>query len=162
MLSKEKGQNTSRYLEDFSVGEKFVTPSRTISEADAIEFGKLVDLDDPLHVDPERAKQTQFKSRIVQGRLVGSILSGLVYKLGLWSLDSFIVNLGHREEYVKPVRIGDTIRTEVTVKSIRRSESKHDRGVLTLEYSGKNQNNDTVCNCEVWLMLKTKSEAQRL
>jgi acyl dehydratase len=156
MSSNQKTVN--RYLEEFIPGEKFVTPGRTITEADAIEFGKLVSLDDPLHLDTERANQTQFKGRIVQGRLVGSILSGLVYKLGLWTLDGFVANLGHKEEYLKPVRIGDTIRTELTVKSVRPSESKPDRGVLTLEYVGKNQNDEIVCNCEVWLLLKRRQQ----
>ena len=45
-----------RYWEDFEVGQRYLTTSRTITEEDHLQFCKLVGYDVPLFLDEEYAK----------------------------------------------------------------------------------------------------------
>jgi acyl dehydratase len=62
------------YFEDFKVGEKSITHSRTITEADIVNFAALSGDWNPLHVDKEFAHNGPFGERIAHGLLV---LSGV-------------------------------------------------------------------------------------
>jgi len=52
-----------RYFEEFTVGERFVTQGRTVTETDIVAFAALTGDYDPLHVDAEFGKKTQFGER---------------------------------------------------------------------------------------------------
>ena len=57
------------YFEDYTLGERFVSPARTITEADIINFASLTGDWHPLHTDVEYAKSTPFGERIAHGML---------------------------------------------------------------------------------------------
>jgi len=46
------------YLEDYEVGERMVSPSRTMTEADIVNFAGLTGDWHPIHTDIEYAKKT--------------------------------------------------------------------------------------------------------
>ena len=69
------------YFEDFSIGQTFTTPARTITEADVVSFSGLSGDYNPLHTDETYASQTIFKQRIVHGMLLVSIMTGLTARL---------------------------------------------------------------------------------
>jgi 3-hydroxybutyryl-CoA dehydratase len=58
---------TQLFLEDFSKGQTFSSPSRTISAADVLAFAALTGDAHPLHYDDEYAKTTRFGRPIVHG-----------------------------------------------------------------------------------------------
>ena len=45
-----------------------------------------------------------------------------------------------------PLFAGDTIRVESEILSTRASQSKPDRGIVTVEHRGYNQNDVLICN----------------
>jgi len=67
----------TRYFDDIQVGEKSVTRSRTITEADIVNFASLSGDWYPLHCDAEYAKKSPFGDRIAHGLLILSAASGL-------------------------------------------------------------------------------------
>ena len=68
----------TKSFEDFTPGESFVSPGRTIEAADINLFAGLTGDFYPLHVDEVVAKETRFGGRIAHGPLTFSIAVGLV------------------------------------------------------------------------------------
>lgn len=109
------------YLEDYTVGEKFVSPARTITEADIVMFAALTGDWHPIHTNIEYAKKTQFGERIAHGILTLAIGGALIHRLGpyVYAPKGFIAFYGmDNVRFTGPLKIGDTIRCELTVKSL--------------------------------------------
>jgi 3-hydroxybutyryl-CoA dehydratase len=134
------------YLDDYTVGEKMVSPARTVTEADIVAFASLTGDWHPLHTDVEYAAATPFKGRIAHGMLTLSIGLALPFRLGPYSSylpRSFIAFYGMEEvRFTAPTRIGDTIRCEVEVVDI--THKGDDKGVLTIRNRIINQKGETV------------------
>jgi len=132
------------YLDDYTVGEKIISPARTITEADIINFAGFTGDWHPLHTDVEYAAKTPFKSRITHGMLTLSIGMALPFRLGPYSSylpKSFIAFYGMDDvRFTAPNRIGDTIRCEVEVIEI--TDKGNDKGVLTTRNLIKNQRDE--------------------
>jgi 3-hydroxybutyryl-CoA dehydratase len=128
-------------LDDYAVGDKFISPARTITEADIINFAGLTGDWHPLHTDVEYAAKTPFKERIAHGMLTLSVGMVLPFRLGPYSSflpRSFIAFYGMESvRFTGPTKIGDTIHCEVEVTEI--TDKSPDRGVLTTQNSIKNQ-----------------------
>ena len=102
-------------FEDFEVGETTVSPARTVTETDIVNFCGLTGDWHPLHTDVEYAAAGPFGERIAHGMLVLSIGSALAFRLGQYAVlpKSFIAFYGMEEvRFTWPVKIGDTIRCE--------------------------------------------------
>jgi acyl dehydratase len=135
--------NFGRFYEEFKTGQVFPHwPGRTISEADDTWFSLLTMNQHPLHIDAHYASQTQHGQRLVVGTLVFSIVVGLsVADIS----GRAIANLEYEEiKHIGPVFHGDTIYAETKVLDTRESQSKPDRGIVTVETRGFNQRGETV------------------
>ncbi len=130
----------SLYFDDFSVGQKFVTKARTVTEADIVNFAGLSWDHNQLHTDAEYAASTQFGTRIAHGLLGVIVHAGLSYKL---TEDSILALLELTWQFKAPIYIGDTIHIEQRVKDMR-AGSSGDHGVLTFEKKVVNQKNEVV------------------
>ena len=135
-----------RYLEDFTVGDVYRHwPGKTITEADDHLFCMITMNHHPLHTDAWYAEtQTQFGKNVVVGNLVYSLVLGMsvpdVSGLAIANLE--IETLQHK----RPTFHGDTIYAETKVLDKRESQSKPDRGVVTVETFGFNQRGEEVCS----------------
>jgi acyl dehydratase len=93
----------------------------------------------PLHTDAHYAEtQTQFGRNVVVGNLVYSLALGMsvadVSGKAIANLE--VESLKH----AAPMFHGDTLYAETTVLDVKGSSSKPDRGVVTVETRGYNQN----------------------
>ncbi|WDT74191.1 MAG: MaoC/PaaZ C-terminal domain-containing protein [Candidatus Manganitrophus sp.] len=147
---------TRRFFDDFEVGERFTTETRTITENDIVQFADLSGDHHRLHLDEAYAKKTPFGGRIAHGLLGLSIASGLWVGLGLLE-ESIIAFLGLEWKFVAPVRIGDAVNVDVIVKE-KRASRQPDRGILTLEAAVLNQRNETVQEGSWTLLLKRRQQ----
>jgi acyl dehydratase len=144
------------YFEEFVEGQVFEHAlSRTVTEMDNVLFTALTMNPQPLHLDAEFAKNTEF------GRpLVNSIFTlGLVIGIGVGdtTLGTTVANLGMTDvRFPKPVFHGDTIRAKTTVISKRSSRSRSDAGIIEFEHEGLNQRGETVAICRRAALMKTK------
>ncbi len=134
---------TGLYWEEWKIGAEFVTSARTITETDIINFAGISGDYNPLHIDEEFCRNTQFGTRIAHGPLVYSIATGLIFQLHLYD-DTLIAFVGFDSlKFTKPVKIGDTIHARVEVIE-KRETSKSDRGIMKRLLQVLNQNNELV------------------
>lgn len=134
------------YFEDYHVGEKFVSPARTITESDIHAFASLTGDWHPVHTDVEFAKKTPFGGRIAHGMLTLCVGSALIFRLGQYVTlpKSFIAFYGMDSvRFVNPVMIGDTIRCEVEIIALEHKDEK--RGIIVSRNAIKNQKDQDVC-----------------
>lgn len=147
-----------KYYEELDVGMRFEhEPGRTITEADNLIFSTLTMNPQPLHLDAEFAKGTQFGQRIVNSMFTLGLVVGL--SVGDTTLGTTIANLGFEETvFPNPVFIGDTIRVETEVLAKRESKSKADRGIVTFEHRAVNQRGELVCRVKrLGMMLRREA-----
>ena len=143
----------SLYFDDFHIGQKFVSKSRTLTEADIVNFAGLSWDHNQLHTDAEYAGQTQYGTRIVHGLLGVVAHAGLTYQL---TEDSILALLELSWKFQLPLYIGDTIHVEQTVKELRES-SAGDRGILTFEKQVRNQIDKVVQTGTTTILLKKRT-----
>ena len=148
-----------RYLEDFVVGDVYKHwPGKTITEYDDHLFCMITMNHHPLHTDAWYAEtQTQFGKNVVVGNLVYSVV------LGMSVPDvsgAAIANLEVEElKHAKPTFHGDTIYAETKVLDKRLSQSRPDRGVVTVETRAFNQRGEEVCSFRRKVMVPTRDAA---
>ena len=148
--------NFGRFYEEFETGQVFPHwPGRTISESDNTWFSLLTMNQHPLHIDAHYASQTQHGQRLVVGTLVFSIVVGLsVADIS----GRAIANLEYEEiKHIGPVFHGDTIYAETKVLDKRESQSKPDRGIVTVETRGFNQRGETVLTLRRRVLIPKRS-----
>ena len=143
------------YWEDWEPGREWESAARTIGETEISSFAGLSGDYNPLHVDEEYAKTTEFGTRIAHGPLVYAIAAGLLFQLHLYD-DTMIAFMGFNSlRFVAPVRAGDTIRARIKVLE-RRETSKPDRGIVIRELSVANQRGERVQEGEQVLLIKRR------
>lgn len=143
------------YYEELDVGSVIEHAlRRTITESDNVWFSTITLNSQPLHIDEEFAKQTQFGQRIVNSILTMGVVGGItVVDL---TLGTTVANLSYDEvKFPHPVFHGDTLRTETEVLDKRESKSRPDAGIVWFRHRGYNQRDEVVCDFKrAGLMLK--------
>ena len=132
-----------RYFEDFDIGAEFVTPARTITSTDIVNFACLSGDFNEIHTNFEYCKTTQFGEPIAHGPMIYGVAGGLQYASGL--NDGTLLALVQIDQWrmLAPVKHGDTIRMKSTVIEKKQS-SKPDRGTITFKRKIVNQHETTV------------------
>lgn len=133
------------YFDELTVGDRFATRARTITEADLVFFSGFSGDYSALHTDEEYAKRGPFGRRIAHGCLTLSVGTGLEFSLmsGSGPEDSIVAFYGmDRVRFVKPVFIGDTLHVEGEVLALEAKDET--RGVVTIREEIKNQDGTTV------------------
>jgi acyl dehydratase len=104
-------------------GERYVTQGRTVTETDLVMWSMFTGDLNPIHVDEQfAAAHSVFGTRVPQGLLAVAIASGLQERLGLWDGTGRAM-LGQSIRFRRPLRIGDTIRVEMTVAEVRERDA---------------------------------------
>ncbi len=141
-----------KYFEDLEVGQRIQHHlRRTVTEMDNVLFSALTMNTQPLHLDEEFAKQTQFGQRIVHGVFTMALVVGL--SVSELTEGTIVANLGYdKVVYPQPVFHGDTISAETEVLEKRASASKPDRGIVRLRQIGRKQDGTVVVELERTVM----------
>ncbi|MGH7902975.1 MAG: MaoC/PaaZ C-terminal domain-containing protein [Candidatus Dormibacteraceae bacterium] len=143
------------YWEEWEPGREWETAARTIGETEISQFAGLSGDFNPLHVDEEYARTTDFGTRIAHGPLVYAIAAGLLFQLHLY--DGTMIALAGLEvvRFEGPVRAGDTIRVRIKVLE-RRETSRADRGIVRRQFRILNQRQVCVQEGVQVLLLKRR------
>ena len=150
------------HLEAFRVGEKTISPGRTVAEADIVMFAGISGDWNELHTNAEYMKNSPFGQRIAHGMLTLSIASGLSLRGRRHQALEVLAFLGmDNVRFTVPVFIGDTIRVESEVLETRSSKSRPETGIIKLKNTVKNQKDETVATWETVLMVPTRTEEQK-
>ncbi len=137
-----------KYYEDLRVGQQFKHPlGRTVTEMDNVLFSALTMNSQPLHVNEDFARKTEFGQRIVNGIFI----LGLVVGLSVPELTegTIVATVGYdRVVSPHPVFHGDTIYAETEVLELRESKSRPDAGIVRLKHRGRKQDGTIVIELE--------------
>lgn len=131
------------YFEDFSVGQEFLTPARTITQTDIVNFACLSGDFNEVHTNFEYSKNTPFGEPVAHGPLVYAVLAGLQYATGI--NDGTLLALLQIDGWrmLAPVKHGDTIRLHSKVLEVRELQ-KGDKGIVTFLRRGIKQDGTVV------------------
>lgn len=147
----------SQFYEDYELGVTRETLGRTITETDfVLHAGQTGDFF-PHHMDAEWCKTQPFKQRIAHGTLIFSVSIGQTAS----EINPEAFSKGYdRLRFVKPVFIGDTIYTKVTI-SEKADDKKPGYGKVVEHVEVFNQQEEIVMVCDHILLAKRKQDEQR-
>lgn len=143
-----------QYYEDYHIGEGRTTLGRTITESDIVlHAGQTGDFF-PHHMDAEWCKTQPFGKRIAHGTLIFSIAIGQTAT----QINPEAFSKGYdRLRFIKPVFIGDTIHSKVTITEVT-PDKKPGYGKITEHVEVFNQQNVLVMVCDHILLAKRKTD----
>ncbi len=120
---------------DVKVGDT-ASFSKTVTEADIVNFAGTTGDFNPVHVDAEYASKSMFKERIAHGMLMAGFISSV---LGTQLPGPNSIYLGQTLEFKLPVKIGDTVTATVTV-----AEKRDEKRIFKLDTTVTNQRDEVV------------------
>ncbi|MEG0383964.1 MAG: MaoC/PaaZ C-terminal domain-containing protein [Solibacillus sp.] len=136
----------SLYFEDFQIGDVFESPSRSITEADIVNFAGLSGDYNLIHTDIEFAKKSIFGERIAHGILGLSIASGLFTRTDVnRRMSKTLIALMGIESwnFLAPIKIGDTLHLMIEILD-KKETSKPNRGIVRFKRMVSNQHGEIV------------------
>ena len=143
-----------RYFDQWRVGDRLVHQiRRTVTETDNLLFTTMTHNPQPLHLDVEAARASEFGQILVNGTFTFALMVGL--SVGDTTLGTLIANLGYDKLVMpNPVFIGDTLRGETEIDSVRDRRSRPNAGIVTFRHDLFNQRDELVCHCLRSALLK--------
>ena len=127
-----------RFYDEWQVGDRLTHDiRRTVTETDNLLFSTMTHNPQPLHLDAEAAKASEFGQILVNGTFTFALMVGL--SVGDTTLGTLVANLG----YDKLVELRD-------------SKSRPDAGLVTFRHILLNQRDEPVCQCLRTALLKRK------
>jgi acyl dehydratase len=130
-------------FEDFEPGQVYELGSRTVTEAEILEFARQFD-PQPFHLDPEAAKESVFGGLIASGWHTGAIWMRLYVDAMLGGAASRGSPGVEELRWLEPVRPGDTLTGSLTVLDVTPSATRSDRGTVRIRGELTNQDGVTV------------------
>ncbi|TWT67856.1 MaoC family dehydratase [Crateriforma conspicua] len=142
------------FYEDYQVGDSRTTLGRTITEADIVlHAGQTGDFF-PHHMDAQWCETQDFGQRIVHGTLTFSVGVGLTAVV----VNPQGMSYGYdRLRFIKPVFIGDTLHTVVTISEKKDHKKRDNVGIVTEHLDVQNQHGETVLVCDHLLIVNKKA-----
>lgn len=145
----------SRYWEDFTIGERFRSPAKTVSESAVTLMVALAGFTIPLFNDEEYAGKTPFGTRIAPGRLTLFVMGGLEEQIGIYD-ETVIALVGlDKVRFKAPLKPGDTIHVEFEVTDLRETRSP-DRGIMVHRSRCLNQRGEVLIENEATHLMKRR------
>lgn len=130
------------YLDDLAVGRKFETHSITLTLEGCKAFAAEFD-PQPFHLDEAAARRSVFGRIAASGWYTASLSMRLLVE-GELNIAGGLIGLGGEMTWPLPTYPGDTLRVETEVLAVRVSESKPDRGIVTVRNRTLNQHDEAV------------------
>ena len=142
------------YYEDYEVGAERVTILKSFTEVDVcIHDGQVGDFFQD-HMDAELCITTEFGQRIAHGTLTFSVGVGLTATV----INPVAFSYGYDHlRFIKPVFIGDTIHTKVTIKEKKDHKKRANMGFVTETLEIINQKGETVMVADHLLLCQKKN-----
>lgn len=136
-----------RYFDQWNVGDRIVHDiRRTVTETDNLLFTVMTHNPQPLHLDAEAARASEFGQILVNGTFTFALMVGL--SVGDTTLGTLVANLGYDKLVMpSPVFLGDTLRAETEIVSLKDSRSRPEAGIVTFGHRMLNQRDQVVCEC---------------
>jgi acyl dehydratase len=130
------------YLDDLAVGRRFVTGSTILTLEGCKAFASEFD-PQPFHLDEAAARDSVFGRIAASGWYTAALSMRLLVQSEMM-IAGGLIGLGGEMTWPRPTYPGDTLHVESEVLAIRVSQSKPDRGVVTMRNQTMNQHGEPV------------------
>jgi acyl dehydratase len=130
------------YLEDLPVGRRFVTDTYVVNVDAMTDFARQFD-PQPFHLSEAAAKATFFGGLAGSGWYTAAVTMRLMVDSGP-RLAGGVIGAGCEVSWPKPTRAGDILQVEGEVLSVRTSQSRPGRGILSMGSETRNQHGQIV------------------
>ncbi|HYS46386.1 MAG TPA: MaoC family dehydratase [Rhizomicrobium sp.] len=130
------------YLEDFSVGQRFISTTHRIDAEQIKAFAVRFD-PQPFHTDEVAAQAGFFHGLAASGWHTAAITMSLLVKSGM-PIAGGLIGAGAEIAWPRPVRPGDVLQVESEVLAMTPSRSRPERGMITVKSETRNQNSEVV------------------
>lgn len=144
-----------RWFEDFAVGDEFRSPGLTLTEADIIDFAWRYD-PQPIHIDRTAAEKGIYGGLIASGWHLGSVMFRLFMMNNPFGEASLGSPGADELRWQRPGRPGDTVHTVARVLVVRPSQSRADRGLVTVHYELRNQQDEVVMSMKAVQLVRRR------
>ncbi|MFB0610734.1 MaoC family dehydratase [Aurantiacibacter poecillastricola] len=136
-----------KFYDEWQIGETIAHDiRRTVTETDNLLFSTMTHNPQPLHLDAEAARESEFGQILVNGTFTFALMVGL--SVGDTTLGTLVANLGYDKlSHPKPTFLGDTLHAETEVVEKRESKSRPGSGIVTFRHRLLNQRDEVVCEC---------------
>jgi len=120
------------------------TIEKTLDNQIVVAFASVSEDYNPIHLDEDFAKTTQFERPIVHGMLASSLISGLLASKvpGAGS-----IYLGQSLKFLRPIFVGETVTAKVEVTSVR-----EDKPIAVISTQVLNANGEVAVDGEATVM----------
>ena len=137
-----------RHYEDLSVGEVIALARTTVTKEMIVAFAREFD-PFPFHLDEAAAKASLLGGLAASGWQTAALSLRLLGDAFLNSIAS-MGGLGFSDlKWKKPVMVGDSIGGKATIVGLRRSRSRPERGIVTLDFDITNQKGEPVMTMQL-------------
>lgn len=145
-----------RYFDEWRLGDRIVhQPSRTVTETDNLLFSAMTHNMQPLHLDAEAARASEFGQILVNSTFTFSLAVGL--SVADTTLGTVVANLGYDKVATpRPTFIGDTLTCSSEVVELRESRSRSGQGLVVFRHELTNQRGEIVLSMLRTALLKKK------
>ncbi len=148
---------SGRWYEDFKVGDEIISPGKTITEAEIIDWAFRFD-PQPFHMDKNAAEAHMYGGLIASGWMLGTYSFRLFMLAHPWDPEASLGSPGVEDmRWIKPARPGDTIHVVVTIADARVSTSKPDRGIVNMDWRLCDQDDETLMTMRSVQLLRRRS-----
>ena len=130
------------HLEDFAVGQRFTSGTRTITADEIKAFAVSFD-PQPFHTDEVAAEHSFFGGLAASGWHTAAITMSLLVKSGM-PIAGGLIGAGGEIAWPRPTRPGDVLQVESEVLAVTPSRSRPERGMITVKTVTRNQNGEDV------------------
>jgi acyl dehydratase len=130
------------YLEDFAVGQRFISETRRIDSDQIKAFAQQFD-PQPFHLDEAAAQASFFQGLAASGWHTAAITMSLLVKSGM-PIAGGLIGAGGELQWPRPTRPGDILQVESEVLEVKPSRSRPERGMITVKSETRNQNGEVV------------------
>lgn len=149
-----------KYFEELEIGEALISPRRTVTEADIVNFAGVSGDYFYAHMDDIAAKESMFEKRVAHGYFVLSAAAGLFVHPAKGPV---LANYGLENlRFIKPVYIGDTIQAYLTCKRKTYKEKRQPEdtpnGVVEWYVEVKNQEDEIVAVYTILTLVERKED----
>ena len=142
-----------RWFEDFSLGERFLLPSRTMTEALFLAFQAASGDNHPIHYDVEFCRARGMPHMLAHGY---QVLIQTAAGAGMFPFmveDSLMGFLDQSSRFLAPVYVGDTLYGALEVSEITANRST---GVIGLTSTVHNQKGELVLDGKQRYLIKKR------
>lgn len=143
------------YWQDISVGQKFRTFRRTVTETDLVNFINTTGMLEAIFIE-EGYELGAIKGRPVPAALTYSLIEGFILQSMIQGTGLAMLEL--HKKILGPVVVGDTVGAEIEITALRPT-SKNNRAIVTSRIDVYNQRNEMVLTYTATRMLAGRSGA---